>query len=129
MPPKCSRTLETTAEMATRHQQNNLEQIVWYVWTLVEAGEFLPTCCIQYNARDETAPKIRLAFEPEDSLKLRVCETDGYSANLKAEILWSGLRLGWKSLQVLCAAHRCHTVADKTWDLFAQADGGLSSKI
>ena len=196
--------LEATAEQALRYQIENGQSVAHYAWTLVEGGHMVAVALINYNAKDETPMRLRIAFRPSDRggvpqiakvfvvqsqtslilkkvetacngdasdylilnfsapvalrasdrgtaegivavlrsanvvcerleevfrLKLRIVESDGLSANLRAERLMQALNPGWKALQVLCSAHRIHAIADKVWALVEGKDGALTGVL
>ena len=50
-------------------------------------------------------------------LRIRVAECDSAPANLKSERLQSQARPEVMPMQLLCAAHKLHAVAEKTWSL------------
>ena len=48
------------------------------------------------------------------SWEMRLAETDGLGANLQAERVLTCQRAVWRHIHVVCTAHRCHAISEKT---------------
>ena len=91
-------------------------------------GAFAPAVRVGQNSTAETIhctlqnvnliewPRIRELF----GQTWRIAETDEAGANLRAEEMWrqSDAGCGTRQLQIVCAAHKCHSVASRVWQMF-----------
>ena len=109
--------------------------------TMIFKGSFSPMIKLSENATAESIARVLELSDPIPggadgadgfAAKLKIFESDECSANLKAQsILQSTSRDGgddagpWVQLATVCAAHKLHQVALKTWQHFASLHTGL----